>query len=253
MKQKSGSTQIIAATATLLVVLLLLLMLYFGSVGYDRAALAVSNIPEPDTELADEDIFLDPPLVIGNEDASQNQSSEPEASPLGQPEQADVQSDRLVVNGDNPNPKSKSTEKLITQKSGSALKSEQPKPAKEPESKISSTMASKFGGKNGKPDGKQSMSGSGGKGEGVKGNVRGRRFLGCPLPSVSLRNTETVIVSIRVDEKGRVIEASYKGGTSSSAVNRNKCVSAARKARWSEMPGAAPQGGTITFTLVPRK
>lgn len=242
--------QLIAAGITFLVTLLLLLGLYFGTLSYNRDALAAASIAEPDA-LEEEDFFLDPPLVIGDEDVSDNNSDEPAASPLGQTDPAPVDNDRLVVKGENPEPV-KVQEKLITQKQLSPVKAAEPSPTKEPESAVTSQMSKNFGPKNGKADGVHNGTGSGGKGSGVSGNVRGRKFLGCPLPVVALKKTVTVVISIRVDENGKVIEASVRDRGGASQENVNKCLASARKATWSKKPGAAPVSGSLTFTLVPK-
>ena len=251
MRKPPTKAEITAAALTAVLTLLLLLALFLGSLDYDRASLAADSVPEPD-EPMQEELFLDPPLVIGADDASLRESAEPEASPLGLPDQAPVENDVVRTSGENRNPEARSTEKLVKSNRPSSVKSGEPSKKDKPDSKITSTVASRFSGKNGTTAGKHGASGSGGTGEGVKGNVRGRKFLGCPLPKVALREKVVVTVSIRVDEKGRVIEASYKSGTAASAEIRSKCVASARKARWSEQPGASPVGGTITFTIVPK-
>lgn len=248
--RRPEKNQIIAAGITILATLLLLLGLYFGTLSYDRGALAAASVPEPGME-EDEDYFLDPPLVIGDEDVSDMNTDEPAASPLGLPDPAPEDNERLVVKGENPEPV-KTQEKLVTQKQPSPLSSKETSKTEEKESKVTSQMSKNFSPKNGKADGKQDATGSGGKGSGVSGNVRGRKFFGCPLPVVSLKKTVTVVISIRVDEDGKVIEASVKSRGGASQENVDKCLASAKKARWSKKAGAAPVSGSLTFTLVPK-
>lgn len=246
-----GKQQLIAAALTALITAAILLFLFFTSLDSGRRTLADASIPEPE-ELEEEDLYLDPPLVIGGEDVAQEKvNDEPAETPLGEPEKAEVENDRQVTPGENPEPV-KVQEKLVTSRKPSSLNAQEPAKTTEKESKISSKMAGSFSAKNGKADGRHDGSGSGGKGSGVSGNVRGRSFLGCPLPKVSLKKTVKVVIRIRVDENGKVIEASVSSGGGASSENQQKCLNSARNARWSKKPGAAPVSGSLTFTLVPK-
>lgn len=242
-------SQITAVAVTLLLAVLIVVILFYSSLSYDeRAALSAASVPEPEQE---EDVYLDPPLIVGDEDVADASSDQPAAAPLGEPETAPVENDRLVVKGENPKPV-KTQEKILTQKDNSALKSPEPSRTEKPESRVASQMSKNFGAKNGKPTGVHGEAGSGGKGAGVSGKIRGRKFLGCPMPVVALKSTVTVVIAIRVDSEGKVIEASVKSGGGASRENRDKCLASARKARWSAKAGAAPVSGTLTFTLVPK-
>jgi outer membrane biosynthesis protein TonB len=238
--------KIIAAVATFVIALLLLLLLFVCNVGYDREALAASSIPQPEE---DEEVFLEPELMnLGEETSVENTEAAP--LPQGEPEEAQEENKIRIENGNNEKPAN--TEKLVTSKKESTLTVKEPAKTDKQDSKITSEMANKFS-KNGSSTGKDSeKSGAGGEGSGVKGSVKGRNFLGCNLPSVQLKTKYVVVVSIEVDENGKVVSASVSKTGGAPQDICNKCVSAARTARWSEKAGAATVRGSLTFTLVPK-
>lgn len=80
-------------------------------------------------------------------------------------------------------------------------------------------------------------------------SLRGRTLESWSAPSG--RETGTIVVSVRVDREGRVIEAKYKSGSgaiSADASARRSCEQAARSSRFSVDANArAEQVGTITY------
>lgn len=63
----------------------------------------------------------------------------------------------------------------------------------------------------------------------------------------------TIVISVKVNRKGQVTQASYSGGTGSAAAQtavRNSCIAAARQSRFSvDEDAPAEQSGTITWTF----
>lgn len=239
----------IAAGATFLVALLLLLFLFTGSLGYDRALLASSSIPGNPPEEEEEELFIDPELLdLGEENAVSKDAPAPAFQ--GEPEPAEEDKAEVVEPGENPKP-APPVPKPVSQKKESPVKATEPTATDKERSKATSTVAKGFSGRNGVPDGKAKESvGSGGTGIGVAGNARGRTFLSCPKPDVTLSHKTVVTVNIVVDASGRVTSASATGSASASI--RRKCEQAARQARWTEKKGAGETRGTITFTITPR-
>lgn len=248
-ENKITRPQIIAGAVTAVAVLLILLLLFAGSMRFERDALAKSSMPE---EIDPEELFLEPELMDLGETAPTEETDIAAPSPLGEPEQAPEVSNEKIDPGPAPEAKP-DAQTLVKQTTPSAVKIPDTKQTDKPESKISQTVASKFGGSNGKPDGKNGSSGAGSTGNGVSGSVTGRTFKGCPLPTgLKLKETVKVVISVTVDASGRVTSATYKSGNAASAAIRRACEASARQARWSEKPGAADQKGTLTFTIVPK-
>lgn len=241
--------KLIASVATFVAALCLLLYLIFGSLSWNDRELAQSIPPVAE----EEELFIDPELLnLGEPDAATN--DEPAPSPQGEPELSEEQTEKIVVPGEKQSP-SNSTEKLVTSTKESDVKVDEPTKTNEKESKISSSMKDKFSPKNGKAEGKDGAKGSGGKGSGVQGNVNGRTFQGCQLPSVNVNKPVTIYVSITVDEHGKVIEARFKSDKGAGAGNttlRNACVKASYNARWSAKKGEPRATGTLTWNLRPR-
>lgn len=250
MKRKIEKSQIIAGAVTLVAALLLLLALFFGGMGWDKSELASDSVPEE----PDEELFIEPEMLevnAGDPDEDSRTAVEPEPKPAGEPEKADEPKDELVPETESVKP-SKSTEKLVTQKKPSPVKAQEPEKKKDKEpSRISSKMGGKFSSKNG-DGGKQGANGSGGAGEGVNGKLRGRSFISCSLPKVRLRSKLVVVVSVEVDDAGKVVSAAISSSGGASAEIQNKCVASARTARWSAKEGAPLARGSLTFTLVPK-
>lgn len=244
MLSRENKDRIIAGTVTAVAVMLLLILLFFGSVGWDRAALSRASIPE---EQSDEELFIDPELLDLGEQQVEQQDA-PAASEIGEPEKAETENSEPVVKGENPKP-APQVEKLVSQPKESPVKTTEPSASDKEKKRVTSTVANSFSTKNGKTDGKFNSNGSGDTGIGVTGNALGRTFLGCPKPVVELSRKTVVTVDISVDENGNVISASARG--SASADIRRKCEQAARKARWSKKAGSGNTPGSITFTITP--
>lgn len=249
MTQNSNKDRLIAAGITFIAVLIILLFLFWGGMTSQRVQLAEASIPELMTDDEDEELFIEPDLLKeqGEEDAVENDAPAP--AEQGEPEQLPEDNNKLVVPGDNPKP-APQIEKKITQKEESSVKATNPPATKEEPSKISSSMANKFSGKNGTPGGKTGSSGSGGDGLGITGKLDGREFKGCPAPDVALRHKTTVVVSITVNADGQVISANASGSADPSV--RKACEQAALRAKWSAKKGASDKRGTITFTITPK-
>lgn len=238
--------KIIAAAVTVVVMLALLLFLFFGGMNFDRALLAHDSTPE----IQPDELFIEPELLtdLGETDASVTDKPAPVIQ--GEPEKAESDNTRIMEPGENPKPAPQVTKK-ITQKKESPVKATEPTATKEERQKITSSMADKFSGRNGAPEGSAGSSGSStGLGIGIKGTAAGRSFLGCDRPNVELRHKTTVKVSVVINAEGRVVSASASGG--SSAAIRRACEQAARSARWSPKKGASETRGSITFTITPR-
>lgn len=247
MKPTERKDSVIAWIATFFIVALLLLWLMFTSLHYD-ARLAASSNPE----LEEEEIFLDPELLleqnktVGNPESTEHDIPSPEVK--GQPVPAPVEETHTVHAGENEKPSAE--QQLVTSTAESPVENVASNKTKE-EEKVASSMAGKFKTNPGSVAGKfDSASGSDGSGSGVAGRLSGRQFLGCPLPDVALTHKTTVIVSITVDAEGHVTSATASGAAPSAV--RKKCEEAALKARWSAKEGAAPTRGTLTFTIIPK-
>ena len=242
--QQENKDRIIAGTITAVVVALILVFLFVVGIGWDKAALSQSSIPE---EQSDEELFLDPELLDLGETQT-DMIDAPAPSEIGEPELAEQENPEPVVKGENPKP-TPPQEKIITQSKDSPVKKTEPNATDRELKKVTSTVANSFSAKNGKTDGKFNSSGSGTTGVGVTGSARGRSFIGCPKPVVELTRKTTVVVNIQVDEDGKVISAS--AGGSANADIRRKCEQAAMQATWSKKPGSGITPGTITFTITP--
>lgn len=77
-------------------------------------------------------------------------------------------------------------------------------------------------------------------GRGIKGSL--------PRPSFSVNESGKVVVSITVDEAGKVTSATVgQGTTTTSAQLRNSALAAAKKALFETKSGTISQSGTITY------
>ena len=248
LSDRINKDRIIAAAITMLVVLVILLILFLGGMRWERAEIADASTPEIMLD-EEEERFIEPEILAirGEPDATNN--DEPAPVEQGEPVPAPVENTKIVEKGDNPSP-APQIEKKITQQKESPVKATEPPANDEEPSKISSSMAGKFSGKNGTPGGKTGSNGSGGTGSGVTGTANGRQFISCPLPNVTLRHKTTVKVSVVIDAEGKVISASASG--SSDANVRRACEQAARSAKWSPKKGAAETRGSISFIITPK-
>lgn len=85
---------------------------------------------------------------------------------------------------------------------------------------------------------------------GVAANVPGRKFLSVPPISDSSQEIGTVVVKIKVNRQGDVIEAKFtsQGSTTTSTVLTSKAVAAAKKAKFNqELNAPEVQNGTMSF------
>lgn len=235
--------RIIAASLTMLSVLLMLLALFFGALKFDRATMANASMPEIQD---DEPIFIEPLLTnFGEEDAITEDEAAPAAQ--GEPLPDNETQTRLETEG------TKTPKPTPTSSAPSSKPNVNPdlKNSEKERRAATDAVASAFATGNGSSDSSaQDASGAGGNGSGVTGSAKGRTFISCPHPDVTLRHKTTVTVNIVIDAQGRVTEATATGGADPAI--RQKCVQAALKARWSEKKGASPTRGTITFTITPR-
>ncbi len=236
----------IAAAITFIVALLILLGLFFGGLYFDREELAKASTPEIQNE--EEELFIEPELVELGEENSQMKDS-PSPSTLGEPQQAEEEQTEKVTVGENPKP-APPVDKLVKSNKPQEVKAVEPTKSDKEEKEVKSKLAGKFTTKNGSPEGIATGSGSGGSGIGVAGNARGRTFISCPKPDVTLRHKTVVTVRIVIDAEGKVVSASASG--SADATIRRKCEQAARQARWTAKAGAAETHGTLTFTITPQ-
>lgn len=239
---------IIAGLVTFLCVLAILLWLLFTSLRYYEKLAASSVNPE----LEEEELFLDPELLleqhreVGNPETENHDSPAPEVK--GEPVPAPVEQKHTAHSGENM--LQAPEQQLITTKEETPVDNAAANRKKE-EEKVASAMEGKFKTNPGSVTGKfDSPSGSEGSGSGVNGRLSGRQFLGCPLPNVELTHKTTVTVSIKVDAAGKVLEATASGAAPRAI--RKKCEEAAMKARWSAKDGAPETRGTITFTIIPK-
>lgn len=252
MRKNIDPEQITAAIATLIAILLLIVVLMVVKINTTPPAPAEPQ-PQPPVLAADdmeEEEFVDAVLEDqGVEDATDTQA---DALPSGEPEQSPTPVNKQVVNGPAKEP-TKSNENLVSQKTTSPVETTPASKKDSPDSKISSNVKNAFSPHNGLESGKPQSSGTGGESIGAaSGNVNGRDFLGCePAPKVRLTGPVTVIVDIVVDENGKVIEASYRSGTSDTSI-RNACVRASYNARWTAKKGSKRTPGTLTWRLKPR-
>ena len=240
MKKEEKRDAVVAAAVTMIIVALLLCVLFFCGLRWAREALAAASIPETGQE---EEIFLSPELVRdAGEDESPFQDT-PAPQQQGEDKAGDAP-ERPAV-------------------SQTALATERPAETKMKRSELHQTTPSKTESEREKREKDAAAAnvrkgfakggasaGSGGAGAGVDGHAPGRKFLGCTLPDVALKQKTTVRVDVSVNAAGKVTWA--KARTGGNAAIRRACEAAARTARWSEKSGAPDTPGSITFTITPR-
>lgn len=249
---KERKAALVAALATFGVALVILVLLFVLTVGDTRRALAETSMPEIED---DEEIFLDPELLVvddpGDEEAPQVDEAAPQ--PPGEPDPApEEQPVRVVRNPEPPKEKPVSQKpREVSTPRESDVKTSTPKLSEEEERRIASMRGRLKTDNNGSRTGKDSAdSGSGGDGVAASGSVNGRRMLSCPTWKVRLTQKTSVRVSITVDADGNVTKAAaVSGGT---PALRKECEKMARGSKWTKKAGAAPASGTITFTITPR-
>lgn len=249
MNRQKRKDSIIAAAVTFIVALGLLLWLFFDGLSYDKAQLASASMPEIQEE---PELFVEPELVqnLGEPDAMTH--DEPAPMLKGEPEQAETDNSKLSVPGKNEKP-APPVEKPVTQTKESPVKATDPPKNDEEKKKVTSKMANKFSSNNGSETGSTGKSGAGGEGSGVAGNVSGRTFKSCPMPSVALKSKVVVVVTVTIDASGSVTKATAKKKSGNVTQDiLDACRNAALKAKWSEDKDTPTATGTLTFTIVPK-
>lgn len=248
MNASERKDSLIAAIVTFLAIALMLVWLFAATLRYDEKMAASTENPQ----LEEEEIFLDPELLlqndktIGEPDSKANDTPAPEVK--GTPAPAAEEQPHTVVSSENTIPSPE--QNLISSKAESPVQTTAPEKKKE-EEKVATSMAGKFASKPGSVAGKFDSSGSSDAvGSGVTGKMSGRQFLGCPLPDVALSHKTTVTVSITVDADGKVMTATASGAATREI--RKKCEQAAMQAKWSPKKGATSTRGSITFTIIPK-
>lgn len=86
-------------------------------------------------------------------------------------------------------------------------------------------------------------------------NMRGRTLASWHSPTAT--SSGTIVIAVRVDRKGKVVDAAYSHGTGTVASSREaraSCIAAARRSSFSVDDSApAEQTGTITYRFLPPK
>ncbi len=87
---------------------------------------------------------------------------------------------------------------------------------------------------------------------GIGANLTGRVLLDIPKPFDSSREEGIVVIKIKVDKSGKVIEATFQsaGSTTSSSVLKNLAINSAKKAKFNADPKSPDiQTGKIKYTF----
>lgn len=85
---------------------------------------------------------------------------------------------------------------------------------------------------------------------GVGFDLSGRRLMSIPPVRDNSQEIGTVVIKIKVDKSGKVIDAQYTSAGSTNPTLRNKALAAARKAKFNPVvDGPAIQSGTMTFNF----
>lgn len=248
MKATERRDSLIAAFITFLAIGLVIVWLILSTLHYDERMAAIQEYPP----LEEEEIFLDPELLLENKQSFGEQDATAQEAPApdikGEPAPAPEEQPHTVISGENTIPSPEQT--LVSSKAESAVPTTAPDKKKD-EEKVATSMAGKFASKPGSVQGKfDSLGGSDGDASGVSGKMSGRQFLGCPLPNVILSHKTTVTVSITVDAEGKVLSATASGAATREI--RKKCEQAAMQAKWSAKKGATSTRGSLTFTIIPK-
>lgn len=255
--KRPDTAQNIALSVTVLAAILLMLLL----LGVHLDLTRVEN-PKPQETLTMADMdavempeeeFIEPELEeLGDPDNEVDALDAP--MPQGEPDVSDTPSDKLVVNGPNPNPNDES-EKLVATSKPSPAQTAAPSEKDEPDRRITG-MKDKFSPKNGKSDGKGSTanSGHGSEGTGARGDISGGRKLEkYVLPEgFSISKPITVTVTVIVKADGSVESGSAKCSTRlKDSSLQAKVLRCSEQTRWTPKSGASPVQARIYWTLVP--
>lgn len=249
--------EIIAACVTFGVALVILILLFVLTVGRDRTELAEASIPEiQDTE----EVYLEPDLLM-LEDVGEPESTEADApapETPGVPELAPEENPQQEI----PN---KTEPKNSTAPKPPVVASENPSPVKKQDPPLSPADSARIarsksglaaspnpGSNSGKTADKN---GAGGTGVGINGQLNGRTFYAPAIQSPTGNGTSTVQVRVLVGANGKVKDAKLQSASRNATQDdKNKCISMALNARWSEKAGAPDEWGVINFTIThPRK
>lgn len=239
--------KLIAVIATFIVAIVILIVLFFSYIGEDiQEFIAQNDIQQ------EEEIFLDADLLNLGE-IIEHQDNSPAPKLQGEPQKSETSNEELVEPGINDNSNLEVLQ--VTQQSENDLQTVVPQKTEQQESQINSVMRNRFNSSSGNTNETANTNGSGGNGIGATGNLKGRTFLGCSSPIISISKEVTIIVRISVNENGVVTDASFMSDSGPGAGNRqlrNACVKASRNAKWSAKKGVASQTGTITWHLKPK-
>ena len=252
MTSREKKDSVSAAAITFLAALILLLILFFGSLSIDRSALAADSMPEPDEP---QTLFITPELLEISDPGTEQTTLNEEAAPQlpGMPDPAPEEQPVPKLKAEKPVEKPvPAKEPLVSQKKKESDVRQKPTAPSDEERKRVESMQGKFkSDNNGSLNGKDAdNAGAGGNGVASSGKLNGRKMLSCPSSKVRLSQKTTVTVRITVNAEGHVTSASAQSGGTPNL--RKVCEGWARQSRWSPKPGAAPAGGTITFTITPR-
>lgn len=232
--------RVVAAALTFICVLALLLFLFIGGLKWQRETLAnvsTAEIMEP------EETFYEPELLEAGEEDSPTEDA-PAPGFTGQPkpaQEARIANASSVFPTERPSSATLNSFNLRSPLSTDSAMSDFREAA--------DALAAKFNPVNGN-NGKAGTSGAGADGTGISGSAKGRSFISCPKPRVTLRHRTVVKVEVTINAEGKVIKAVALG--SADAEIRKKCEDAALGAKWSEKPGAQDVKGSITFTITPK-
>lgn len=252
MTPREKKDSAIAAAVTFVAAMLLLVVLFWGSLSFDRDSMAQASVPEISD---DEPLFIEPELLEisdpGTEQTELNEKAAPEMP--GVPDPAPEEQPRQQLKAETPKEKPvPDRQPLVSQKKQeSDVRQKEPKPSAEETQRVASLKGKFKSDNNGSLSGKNADNvGSGGDGVASSGKLNGRKMLSCPSSKVKISQKTTVVVRITVNAAGAVTSATAQSGGTPNL--RKVCEGWARQSRWSEKPGAAPAGGTITFTITPR-
>lgn len=246
MTHRLTKDQIIAGSVTLAVALIILILLFVTDLNpIDRKLLAGASIPEP---LQPEQIFLEPELDLSTP-GDNNLLPEADDAPLpqGEPQKANENTDQLVTPGKSEKAVATTPKTEITKKE-SPVKTTENRLTAEEEKRLKSMDAKFSNTTQGTKDTKPATVNGQGK-VNTSGSLYGRKFKGCDTSTIEVSGKTTIRVSVKVNDKGRVVWAKATKGPKAYYATAEKW---AKTARWTEQPGAPEATGTITFTITPK-
>lgn len=252
-------------SVTVLTAILLLLLLFGVHIMSPAPATSPKDskhaVIDPELlEQTDEEMFIEPELAeLGDPDNS-DELTDDALTPQGEPEQADVPNDKLVVNGSNVNDNPSPETLVATTKPNAKAQTTTPSQKDKPDQKIASTepavnVSFNNGKKTGKGSTAQSGNGTAASGQ-ARGEATGGRKMIPPYPTVTgftINSTITLTVTVQVKDDGTVVPGSANviGLSSNFTELKKKLKTASEKTRWTPKKGAPTAQGTITWTLKP--